>query len=59
MLTILIIAAIGFWFYGKRRLKRIVVKADHVAPFDKMGTSANRKNVFDGQFEEIRTTRMK
>ncbi|WP_186433944.1 hypothetical protein [Weissella cibaria] len=37
MLTILIIAAIGFWFYGKHRLKRVVVKADHVTPFDKMG----------------------
>ncbi|MGY4735323.1 hypothetical protein ACU6W1_05310 [Weissella cibaria] len=59
MLTILIIAAIGFWFYGKRRLKRVVVKADHVTPFDKMGASANRTNVFDGQFEEIRTTKMK
>ena len=59
MLTILIIAAIGFWFYGKRRLTRVVVKADHVAPFDKMGASANQTNVFDGQFEEIRTTRMK
>gem|GEM_PF-3553035 len=59
MFLIILIGLIALlWFYGKRQLKKFVAKVSFDMPTHGQH-QAPRQNVFDGQFEEIRTTKMK
>lgn len=59
MFLIILIGLIALlWFYGKHQLKKFAAKVGFEVPAQGQ-QQTTRQNVFDGQFEEVRTTKMK
>lgn len=59
MFTLIIIAVIGLWFYGKHRIKRAVAHVEQQMPLSDQSMNGSRRDAFEGQFEEIKTTKIK
>lgn len=59
MYMLIIIAVIGLWFYGKHRIKRAVAHVEQKMPFSDQSMNGAHRDAFEGQFEEIKTTKIK
>ena len=47
MFTLIIIAVIGLWFYGKHRIKRAVAHVEQQMTFSDQSMNGSRRDAFD------------